>query len=63
VRDDDELEVGLVLASLDDSMQGLSQSLDVVLVEIRSRFIKRNNLGSALAMVRRKQMGRHSPHS
>jgi len=55
VSDDDELEVGLVLASLDDSMQSLSQSLDIVLVEVRSRFVERNNLLSLEKS--RKQIG------
>jgi hypothetical protein len=44
VGDDNELEIGLVLASLDDAMQGNSQSLDVVLVEIRGRFVKGDDL-------------------
>lgn len=49
VRDDDELEVSLMLAGLDDSVQGLSKSLDVVLVEIGGWFIKGDDLRVLLA--------------
>jgi hypothetical protein len=50
VSDDDEMEVVLVLASLDNSMQGRSQSLDVTLVQIRCKLVKRNNLGNSVSI-------------
>ena len=42
VRDDDQLEVGLLLPRLDDVVQRFCQRLDVVTIQIRRRFVQRN---------------------
>jgi len=49
VSDDNELEVLLVLSTLDDLVQGLSESRDVVSIKIRGWFVESNDLGTALA--------------
>ena len=46
VRDDDELEVGLLLPRPDDVVQRLGQRPDVVAVEVRRRFVERDELWS-----------------
>jgi hypothetical protein len=44
VSNDNKLKVGLGLASLNYGMEGLCESLDIVFIEIRRRFIKSNDL-------------------
>ena len=49
MSDDNELEVLLVLSTLDDLVQGLSESRDVVSIKIGCWFVESNDLGTALA--------------
>jgi len=49
VGDDNELEVLLVLSTLDDLVQGLSESRDVVSIKIGCWFVESNDLETALA--------------
>lgn len=44
--DDDELEILLLTSSLDDLVQRLSESFNVVLIKVRRWFIKSNDLKS-----------------
>ena len=44
VSDDDQLEVRLVTSVLDDLIQGLSESSNIVLIKIRCGLIKSNDL-------------------
>jgi hypothetical protein len=50
MSDDDELEIRLMSSNLDELMERGSKSLDVICIEIRSRFIKCNDLKSMLAL-------------
>lgn len=40
MRDDDELEIRLLLSSLDDVVKRLGQRLDVVSIEVRGRLVE-----------------------
>ena len=44
--DDNELEILLLTSSLNDLVQRLSESFNVVLIKVRRRFIKSNDLKS-----------------
>jgi hypothetical protein len=49
VGDNDELEILLVLSTLDDLVQGHSESRDVVSIKIGCWFVESNDLETALA--------------
>jgi hypothetical protein len=49
VGDDNELEVLLVLSTLDDLVQGLGESRDIVSIKIGCWFVESNDLETALA--------------
>lgn len=49
MSDDDKLEVLLVLSTLDDFVQGHSESRDVVSIKISCWFVESNDLKTMLA--------------
>lgn len=49
MRDDDQLEISLLLSRPDDVVERLGQGADVVAVEVRRRFVQRDELPASSA--------------